>query len=82
MYTKNLLFTADGDGGSLKVIDFGFARLLPEAQTLTTPCYTLGYAAPEVLSHNDGYTQACDLWSLGVILVSDDVIVQLWRCGH
>ncbi|KAL5463905.1 hypothetical protein EMCRGX_G032854 [Ephydatia muelleri] len=65
---ENLLFTADGDGGSLKVIDFGFARLLPEAQTLTTPCYTLGYAAPEVLSHNDGYTQACDLWSLGVIL--------------
>ena len=58
------------DHSSLKVIDFGFAKVLPEAQTLTTPCYTLAYAAPEVLSsQKDGYTQACDLWSLGVILV-------------
>lgn len=57
----------------MKVVDFGFARMLPEApSTLTTPCYTLAYAAPEVLSSSpsDGYTEACDLWSLGVILVS------------
>ena len=56
----------------LKVIDFGFARVLPEApQVLTTPCYTLPYGAPEVISLSSGYTEACDLWSLGVILVSD-----------
>ncbi len=70
--TQNLLFTTDAEDASLKVIDFGFARKLPEeVHTLTTPCYTLQYAAPEVLSkHNAGYTAACDLWSLGVILVS------------
>lgn len=69
---QNLLFTSEDDEASLKVVDFGFARVLPEApSTLTTPCYTLAYAAPEVLStKNDGYTEACDLWSLGVILVS------------
>lgn len=41
---------------------------------MKTPCFTLNYAAPEVLrqamnSHpNDGYDESCDLWSLGVIL--------------
>jgi ribosomal protein S6 kinase alpha-5 len=42
-------------------------------QKLETPCFTLPYAAPEVLktwTTKDGYDQSCDLWSLGVILVS------------
>ena len=71
-HTQNILFTSEDEDATLKVVDFGFARVLPEApSTLTTPCYTLAYAAPEVLSSSpsDGYTEACDLWSLGVILV-------------
>lgn len=46
--------------------------MLPEApQVLTTPCYTLPYGAPEVIGrHSNGYTESCDIWSLGVILVS------------
>lgn len=60
----------------MRLIDFGFARFLPSAgKPLTTPCYTLHYAAPEVLlcPLNDGdllpqYNQQCDLWSLGVIV--------------
>lgn len=43
---------------------------------MKTPCFTLNYAAPEVLKQavntqsnlSDGYDEACDLWSLGVIL--------------
>ena len=63
----------------LTVIDFGFARILPEApQVLTTPCYTLPYGAPEVLAHGNGYTEACDLWSLGVILVGKTLLVVVW----
>lgn len=70
LFPQNVLFSSASDCTTLKVIDFGFARVLPETQPLTTPCYTLAYAAPEVLSScNDGYTEACDLWSLGVILV-------------
>ena len=60
-------------------MDFGFARLKPEPQQLlNTPCFTLQYAAPEVLKtvlvpkdarYETGYDESCDLWSLGVILV-------------
>ncbi|KAK1148590.1 ribosomal protein S6 kinase alpha-4-like [Acipenser oxyrinchus oxyrinchus] len=34
---------------------------------MQTPCFTLQYAAPELL-RDSGYDEACDLWSLGVIL--------------
>ncbi|GAB6028091.1 Chromosomal serine/threonine-protein kinase jil-1 [Chamberlinius hualienensis] len=71
---ENLLFDDQSDGASIKVVDFGFARLKPKTQALTTPCFTLGYAAPEVImlatepQHSEGYDESCDLWSLGVIL--------------
>uniref|UniRef100_A0AAR2KL98 Ribosomal protein S6 kinase n=1 Tax=Pygocentrus nattereri TaxID=42514 RepID=A0AAR2KL98_PYGNA len=53
---------------AIKIIDFGFARLKPpDNQLLKTPCFTLQYAAPEILTY-DGYDESCDLWSLGVIL--------------
>jgi len=41
---------------------------------MLTPCFTLDYAAPEILRRalggGDEYDESCDLWSLGVILVS------------
>lgn len=54
----------------MKIIDFGFARLRPQspAEPMQTPCFTLQYAAPELLAQQ-GYDESCDLWSLGVILV-------------
>ncbi|KAI7813558.1 putative ribosomal protein S6 kinase alpha-4 [Triplophysa rosa] len=67
---ENVLFADESDDSVLKVIDFGFARLFPAGSgsaPLQTPCFTLQYAAPE-LFHSSGYDQACDLWSLGVIL--------------
>ena len=40
----------------LKIVDFGFARMKPnplddesESSGMRTPCFTLQYAAPEVL---------------------------------
>ncbi|KAL0170404.1 hypothetical protein M9458_035000, partial [Cirrhinus mrigala] len=51
----NLLFTDDTENSEIKVIDFGFARLKPpDNQLLKTPCFTLQYAAPEILKY-DGY---------------------------
>lgn len=59
----------------MKIIDFGFARLRPQspAGPMQTPCFTLQYAAPELLAQQ-GYDESCDLWSLGVILVSSGLI--------
>ena len=55
-------------------MDFGFARLKKENEGMTTPCFTLNYAAPEVLdratTREGQYDESCDLWSIGVILVS------------
>lgn len=66
---QNVLFADEGEDAVLKVIDFGFARLCPAGSApLQTPCFTLQYAAPE-LFESAGYDKACDLWSLGVILV-------------
>ena len=61
----------------MKIVDFGFARLYkPGNAPLSTPCFTLPYAAPEVLKQaaanqdKAGYDESCDHWSIGVILVS------------
>uniref|UniRef100_A0A8D3APD5 Ribosomal protein S6 kinase alpha-5 n=1 Tax=Scophthalmus maximus TaxID=52904 RepID=A0A8D3APD5_SCOMX len=65
---ENLIFTDESENSEIKIIDFGFARLKPpDNQLLKTPCFTLQYAAPEILKY-DGYDESCDLWSLGVIL--------------
>ena len=53
---------------------------MPENSSMQTPCFTLPYAPPEVLSTAaaagcrektiNGYSESCNLWSLGVILVT------------
>ena len=99
LHLQNLLFTDTSENSDIKIVDFGFARLKQEKELLTTPCFTLHYAAPEVLKQafvsaaannnsnntsldskggnvmhhsppSEGYDENCDLWSLGVILVS------------
>ena len=69
------------------MVDFGFARLKPKREIneegggMRTPCFTLQYAAPEVLEQAlpadaskarredvNGYDESCDLWSLGVVM--------------
>lgn len=66
---ENLVFTSTNENAEIKIIDFGFARLKQEKESLHTPCFTLHYAAPEVLKGDpEGYDENCDLWSLGVIL--------------
>lgn len=77
-FLQNLIFQDDSDMAEIKLVDFGFARQKPEKQLLETPCFSLPYAAPEVLKQTakhskDGYDESCDLWSLGVILVCNCV---------
>ncbi|KAL4237354.1 Ribosomal protein S6 kinase alpha-5 [Mactra antiquata] len=71
---ENILFKDTSEQAEVVIIDFGFARLKPGNQQLSTPCFTLPYGAPEVLLQatanrdKEGYDESCDLWSLGVIL--------------
>lgn len=65
---ENMLFVSR-NSHDLKLVDFGFAtECVPTAGGMQTPCFTLGYAAPEMLYGSGFYTESCDLWALGVIL--------------
>ncbi|KAF6041032.1 MAPKAPK2 [Bugula neritina] len=64
---ENLLYTKKGPGAVLKLTDFGFAKYTGSDKSLTTPCYTPYYVAPEVLGP-EKYDKSCDMWSLGVIM--------------
>ena len=68
---ENLLLSNPGDHNSIKIADFGFAKIvdqLPVAangkKLMTTSCGTPDYVAPEVLL-GTGYGVKCDVWSMG-----------------
>nr|P49139.2 RecName: Full=MAP kinase-activated protein kinase 2; Short=MAPK-activated protein kinase 2; Short=MAPKAP kinase 2; Short=MAPKAP-K2; Short=MAPKAPK-2; Short=MK-2; Short=MK2 [Oryctolagus cuniculus] len=64
---ENLLYTSKRPKAILKLTDFGFAKETTSHNSLTTPCYTPYYVAPEVLGP-EKYDKSCDMWSLGVIM--------------
>ncbi|XP_060808068.1 ribosomal protein S6 kinase alpha-4 isoform X2 [Amyelois transitella] len=74
---ENILLTSSRLSETrVKVVDFGFAKRVPECEErpprMMTPCFSLPYAAPEVVSRArsstaPGYTPKVDMWSLGVI---------------
>ncbi|XP_011150688.1 ribosomal protein S6 kinase alpha-5 [Harpegnathos saltator] len=64
---ENIVFAHKGEDSPVKIVDFGFARIKRNCEPLHTPCFTLPYAAPEVMT-GQGYDESCDLWSLGAIL--------------
>ncbi|GAB7359280.1 hypothetical protein MBLNU230_g5934t2 [Neophaeotheca triangularis] len=55
---------------SIKLADFGLAKIIGEESFTTTLCGTPSYVAPEILesSNRRRYTRAVDVWSLGVVL--------------
>ncbi|EGE01381.1 CAMK/RAD53 protein kinase [Trichophyton equinum CBS 127.97] len=56
---------------TVKLADFGLAKIVGEHSFTTTLCGTPGYVAPEILAENAEarmYTRAVDIWSLGVVL--------------
>merc|ERR1719198_779972 len=63
---ENFVFAGD----QLKLIDFGLSRKYGLGiSRMKTAVGTPYYVAPEVISkHPSGYTEKCDMWSLGVLL--------------
>ncbi|EXJ96375.1 CAMK/RAD53 protein kinase [Capronia coronata CBS 617.96] len=55
---------------SVKLADFGLAKIIGEESFTTTLCGTPSYVAPEILENtrHRKYTKAVDVWSLGVVL--------------
>lgn len=61
-----LLASKEQGIASLKIADFGLARLLEDGALASTTCGTPGYVAPEVIMQKP-YGKECDYWSIGVV---------------
>lgn len=61
-----MLYTDTTDKAKIKLIDFGFAKSVPEGSKLLGLCGTPGYMAPEI--HHGTYGKPVDMFSIGVIL--------------
>lgn len=64
---ENLLLRSETDDSSIKIADFGFAKVVKSPKSLKTQCGTPGYVAPEILTGTP-YDESADMWSVGVIL--------------
>eukprot|EP00958_Prasinococcus_capsulatus_P017782 scaffold2033_cov367-Prasinococcus_capsulatus_cf.AAC.27 len=66
---QNLLLKkkTTGDGSTLKIADFGFARYMQPLGLAETLCGSPLYMAPEILQFQK-YDAKADLWSVGTIL--------------
>eukprot|EP01066_Platyproteum_vivax_P010453 Platyproteum_vivax@DN4675_c0_g1_i1.p1 len=63
---ENWLYATKEASSSLKLIDFGFSKVWNPTTRMQASCGSLYYVSPDTLSQN--YTNACDMWSLGVIV--------------
>ncbi|OAX40928.1 kinase-like protein [Rhizopogon vinicolor AM-OR11-026] len=66
---ENVLLTSEHPP-TVKVADFGLAKVVDSVTFLRTMCGTPAYLAPEVVSQQDqeGYDHLVDSWSAGVIV--------------
>lgn len=66
---ENFIFVTKSPDSDLKLIDFGLSKKYGSSiRRMSTMVGTPYYMAPEVVTGKDsGYTQACDVWSIGVI---------------
>jgi len=64
---ENILIMSEDDDLDVKLADFNLSKLLLGGDYTTTVLGTMGYCAPEIISHKP-YTYSVDIWSLGVLL--------------
>ena len=61
---ENMVINRDGH---IRIIDFGFAKVLADQGITYTLCGTPDYLAPEIL-RQQGYGMGVDWWALGVLI--------------
>lgn len=64
---QNILFRKDGDFKTLKLVDFGLARIINGNERASDFCGSLGYIAPEIYEQRP-YRYEVDMFAFGVIL--------------
>ncbi len=64
---QNIFLESKNSNSVIKIGDFGFAKRVHIPKSLNQRCGTPSYVAPEILK-NQPYDQACDMWSVGVVL--------------
>jgi len=65
---ENILLAKDNDLCKIKIADFGCAKTITGPKCMKTLCGSPQYVAPELLTHEDGYNELCDMWSCGVVI--------------
>ena len=63
---ENVLMTSKEDDSDIRILDFGLSKMIGPNEKCTEPYGTLTYCAPEIII-DEPYTQAVDMWSLGVM---------------
>mmetsp|Transcript_22659 Transcript_22659/g.51097 ORF Transcript_22659/g.51097 Transcript_22659/m.51097 type:complete len:790 (-) Transcript_22659:130-2499(-) len=63
---ENWMYVTPENDAKIKLIDFGFSKIVEPHVVMDVPCGTLHYASPDVLKKS--YNSKCDVWSLGVIV--------------
>ncbi len=68
---ENILFNNNSENKEPVIVDLGLATNEEEQEYLYPRCGTPGYVAPEIInvkSHKSKYSNACDIFSTGIIL--------------
>lgn len=68
-----------GDGGVVKLGDFGFSRELANRELMQTQCGSPIYAPPEIVEHKEYDGRKADMWSLGVCIFAIVSGTAPWR---
>ena len=75
---ENILVVSPVD---IRIADYGWATSLKDTESLSGPCGTVAYCAPEALKSYETHTPAIDIYSLGAVfyeMLEQDKVKRGW----